>query len=74
MNPSLPEAPKEAVGNKLWKNETAHSFYRHMGRVKRKSAFEHTQNAQIQIILSMHKVSSGPLLSIYTFCSIQWFC
>ena len=28
--------------------------------------------AQIQI--RMHKVSSGPLLSIQTFCSIQWFC
>ena len=32
---------------------------------------EHAQNAQIQIILRMHKVSSGPLLSIQTFCNIQ---
>ena len=22
----------------------------------------------------MPKISSGPLISIYTFCSIQWFC
>ena len=29
-----------------------------MGHVKRKSAFQHAQNAQIQIILHMHKVSS----------------
>ena len=26
----------------------------------------------IQIILRMHKASPGPLLSILTFCSIQW--
>ena len=35
-----------------------------MVRVKRKSAFEHAQNAQIQIIRRMRKVSSGTLLSI----------
>ena len=29
-----------------------------MGLVKQKSAFEHVQNAKIQIILSMCKVSS----------------
>ena len=29
---------------------------------------------QIQINLRMQKVSSGSLLSIHTFCSIQWFC
>ena len=40
-----------------------------MGRVKWKSA----QNVQIQIILCMCKVSSGPR-SNHTFCSIQWFC
>ena len=38
---------------------------------KRKSAFE---NVHIQIILRMRSVSSGPLLSIRTFRSIQWFC
>ena len=27
------------------------------------------QNAHVQVILHMHKVSSGPLLSIQTFCS-----
>ena len=47
-----------------------------MGCVKQKSAFEHAQNMQIQIILHMHEVLSKCLLSIkfYTFCSIQWFC
>ena len=43
-----------------------------IGHVKWKSAFEHGQNVQIQIILHMCKVSSEPLLSIHTFCSIQW--
>ena len=42
-----------------------------LDRVKQKSTFEHVQNALIQIILCMHKVSSRPLLSIHTFCSIQ---
>ena len=45
-----------------------------MGHVKQKSAFEHAQNVHIQIIPHMHKLSSGPLLSIDTFCNIQWFC
>ena len=45
-----------------------------MGHVKQKSAFEHVQNAQVQIILRMRKVSSGHLLSINTLYSIQWFC
>ena len=43
-----------------------------MALVNRKSVFEHVQNAQIQIILHMHKVSSGPLLYIHAFCSIQY--
>ena len=34
-----------------------------MGRIKRNSALEHAQNAQIQIILRMHKVSSIALHS-----------
>ena len=42
-----------------------------MGPIKRKSALEHVQNAQIQLILHMHKVSSGPVLSVHTFCSIK---
>ena len=33
-------------------------------------AFEHAQNALFQIILHMRKVHPGPLLSIYTSCSI----
>ena len=41
------------------------------GRVKRKSAFSHAK-MHIQIILRMRKVSSGHLLSIHTFCSIQY--
>ena len=36
-----------------------------MGRVKRKSVFEHAQNLQIQIILRMRKVSSGPFFNLY---------
>ena len=42
----------------------------HMGRVKRESALEHQQNTQIQIILRMREVSSGPLLPICTLCSV----
>ena len=38
------------------------------------SAFIHEHNTLIQIILHMRKMSSGSLLSIHTFCSIQWFC
>ena len=38
-----------------------------MGQPKRKRVFEHVQNAQIQIILRMRKVPTGPLLSIHTF-------
>ena len=45
-----------------------------MGHVKPNSAFEHAHNAHSQIILRMRKVSSGPLLSIRLFCSIQWLC
>ena len=42
-----------------------------MSRVKRKSALEHAQNPHNQIILRMCIVSSEPLLSIHTFCSIK---
>ena len=45
-----------------------------MSRIKEKNALEHAQNALIQIILRMCKVSYGLLLSIHTFCSFQWFC
>ena len=45
--------------------------YLYIGRDKLKYAFKRAQNAQIQIILPIHKVSSRPLLSIYTFCIIQ---
>ena len=37
----------------------------------KKSAFEHVQNEEIQIILRMRNVS-GSVLSIHTFCRIQW--
>ena len=43
---------------------------KYVGRVKRKTAFEHAQNAQIQIILRMRKASSRFLLSIHTIWSI----
>ena len=44
-----------------------------MTHVKRKRSVEHAQNMCIHIIRCMRKVSSGPLLSSYTFYSIQWF-
>ena len=37
-----------------------------MDRVMRKSAFEHAQNEQIQIILHVRKVPSAALLSIHS--------
>ena len=49
-------------------------MWKYMDYIKWKSAFEHVQNAKIQIILHMRKVSSEPLLSIHTFCTSQWFC
>ena len=49
-----------------------HRFYC-MGKVKRKSALEHAQNVQIQIILRMRNVYAS-LVSIRSFCSSQWFC
>ena len=39
-----------------------------------KRGFEYAQNVQMKIILRMRKISLGPLLSIHTFNSIQWFC
>ena len=42
-----------------------------IGRVKRKSVFEHAKNIRRHVILHMRKVSSGHLLSIETFYSIQ---
>ena len=41
--------------------------------VKRKSAFKHVQNVRIHIIVAVRKVSSGLLLCIETFYSIQWY-
>ena len=46
----------------------------HLGCVKRKTALEHVQNAQNQIILRKRKVSSGSLFSVHTLCSIQQIC
>ena len=47
------------------------------GRIKRKRAFEHAQNMRIHIILRMRmrmrRVSSRPLLSINTFCSVSGY-
>ena len=57
-----------------WLTGFISTYKNHLDRVKRKRAFGHAQNAQIQIILRRSKVSFGPLLSIHTFCSIQWFC
>ena len=54
-------------------NNTKYCIYSYIGRVrvKRKRAVKLAQNAQIQIILGMRKVSSGPLLAVNTLCSIQ---
>ena len=57
-----------------WYVTTSVMQYLYMGRVKRKSVFKHALNAQIQIVLRMRKVLSGPLLSTHTFFSSQWFC
>ena len=43
------------------------------GSVKWKSALQYVQNVRIHIIQHMHKVLSGPLLSIDTFSSLKWF-
>ena len=37
------------------------------GSVKRKSAFKHEQNAQIQLILRIRNVSSGPCFPFIHF-------
>ena len=46
-----------------------------MGRVKRKSAFEHAQNVQIHIILCMGKISSRAQLfktnDVISYCIIK---
>ena len=42
---------------------TTYDIY--LGRVKQNNVFEHVQNTQIQIILRIRKVSSGPFLSIH---------
>ena len=47
----------------IWRAHKFKRFYQ-MSRPKRKGAFEHAQNEQIQIILRMRKVSAGRLLSI----------
>ena len=51
----------------LWKKATQ-SFIR---TASSKKVPSNAQNAQIHIITRMRKVSSGPLLSIYIFCSIR---
>ena len=44
-----------------------------MGCDKRESVLEYAQNGQIQILLLIHKVSSGLLLTTHTLYSSQWF-
>ena len=51
----------------------AQSLLLSYGHIKQKCAFQHAQISQNQTILCMGKALSGPLLSIHTFCSIQWF-
>ena len=45
----------------------------YMGGIKRKSVFEHAQNMRIHKSC-ISAISSGQVLSIETFYSIQWFC
>ena len=54
---------------KNWKQQIRFNESSFKGHAKQKSAFE---SEQIHIILRMRKVSSGPLLSIDNFYSIQW--
>ena len=42
-----------------------HRVFTHFGRVKRKSVFLQYEKAQVQIILRMRKLSSGPSFSIH---------
>ena len=42
-----------------------------MDHAKLKRAFQY---AQMQIILRMRNIHSGPWVSSYTFCAIQRFC
>ena len=51
-----------------WKSISSQQY----GSRQAKSVF-HAQNMRIHIILRMRKISSGSLLSIDTFYSIQWF-
>ena len=55
----------------LWQEKNNNISY--MGSAKQ-NCLEYAQNVRIHIILHMPNVSSGHLLSIETFCSIQWFC
>ena len=54
---------------------TLTTFIFYESRFQRKSAFEHAQNSQLQIILRIRKETKGTF-SIPTFCtcSVQWFC
>ena len=49
------------------------ALYVYQVQVQRKSNSEHAQNAQVHISLRVRKVSSRPLLSIHTFCRVEWF-
>ena len=53
----------DTLTNDIVSSEQLGPGFSYMSQIKRKSAFKHAQNAQIQIILHMPKVSSGPLLA-----------
>ena len=57
----------DAAGNVAQQINRQNRCRDNLGSVKWKSAFEPAQNVQIQVILKIHKVSLGPLLSIDTF-------
>ena len=45
-----------------------------MGHTKGKRVFEHVQNVRIHIILHMHKIPLGLLLSIHSVVFSDYIC
>ena len=74
MDPQMETKTCPRLVKEKWTETASGKIFSHMGRIKRIGAFKHEQNVLIQICMLMRKVSSGPLLSIHTFCSSQWFC
>ena len=54
-----------------WDSSSEKYLFKPAQNVRILYLFKHAKNVRIHIILHMRKVSSGPLLSSHTFCSIQ---